>query len=233
MTTFQQSALILIIIWLVLVVFRFPRSGTILIGELLLLGLYTIVSVLYGKVTLQELGLSAARSWVSTIGFAVVGLVAILGYSPIADRLAVRWFEKPPTLEAFAAIQQSISKLIAGIVVTWLLGGILEELIARGIVLRSVEVLLSPRLTKPLATGIAVCVTAIGAGLLHSYQGRRAMAIITQISFLFGLLFVVNGYTLWAVILCHGLYDTTAFIRFASGKSRYSKLDDDEPNHPT
>jgi hypothetical protein len=29
---------------------------------------------------------------------------------------------------------------------------------------------------------------------------------------------------LWAAILCHGFYDTIAFVRFASGKSRYAKL---------
>jgi len=41
------------------------------------------------------------------------------------------------------------------------------------------------------------------------------------------LLFVISGHNLWTVILCHGLYDTIAFIRFATGKSRYSKLDSD------
>jgi len=34
---------------------------------------------------------------------------------------------------------------------------------------------------------------------------------------------VVAGYNLWAVILCHGFYDTIAFVRFATGKSKYSK----------
>jgi hypothetical protein len=46
--------------------------------------------------------------------------------------------------------------------------------------------------------------------------------IITQLSSLFGLLMVVSGYNLWAVIIGHCLYDTVAFIRFANGKSRYS-----------
>lgn len=32
---------------------------------------------------------------------------------------------------------------------------------------------------------------------------------------------------LWlAVILCHGLYDTIAFIRFANKTSKYSKFED-------
>jgi hypothetical protein len=50
------------------------------------------------------------------------------------------------------------------------------------------------------------------------------MVIIAQLSVLFGVLFVASGYDLWAAVLCHGLYDTIAFARFASGKSHYAKL---------
>jgi membrane protease YdiL (CAAX protease family) len=72
-----------------------------------------------------------------------------------------------------------------------------------------------------MATLIAVCAAAWGAGLIHLYQGLRAAIIITQLS-VFGCLFIVSGHNLWAVILCHGLYDTIAFVRFAKNKSKYS-----------
>ena len=225
MTTFQQIALLLAAIWLALVIVRFRHSTIVLIAGLFVVGSYTLVSLAYGNVTLDELGLGIPKSWLATIGFAVVGLGVVLAYSPLADRLASRWFEKPPTLESFRAIQQSKANLFAGIVAAWLLGGILEELVARGIVLRSVESLLVPWLLKPLATGIAVCIAAVGAGVLHFYQGPRAVVIITQLSILFGVLFVVSGYNLWTVMLCHGLYDTIAFVRFANKKSKYSDLE--------
>jgi uncharacterized protein len=102
------------------------------------------------------------------------------------------------------------------------LGGVLEELAARGIVLNSVHALLSPYLGILTVVVLSVLVAALGAGFMHLYQGPRAVVFITQVSVLFGLLFVVSGYNLWAVILCHGLYDTIAFVRFASGKSRWS-----------
>lgn len=225
MTTFQQSALLLTLIWLVIVVVRFHRSSIVLIGGLFAIGLYTIFAFAFGKVALDEIGLSRPISWLSTIGFSLIGLGVIIAYSPLADRLATRWFEKPPNLEAFGAIQQSKIKLIAGIVAAWILGGILEELIARGIVLNSIEALFTPWLAKPVAVGVAICIAALGAGFMHYYQGSRAMVIITQISILFGILFVVSGYNLWVVILCHGLYDTIAFVRFANKKSKYSNLD--------
>jgi hypothetical protein len=49
---------------------------------------------------------------------------------------------------------------------------------------------------------------------------------VTQLSVLFGVPFVISGENLWTVVLCHGLYDTVAFIRFANRSSKYSNLDD-------
>jgi uncharacterized protein len=221
--TFRLIALLLTAIWLVLVVVRFRRSSLILIVGLFVIGGYTLVSFFLGKVSADELGLGPGHSWLSTLGFALGGLAVMLAYSPLADRLASRWFPQPPTLEAFEAIQQSRLKLIAGILVAWVLGGLLEELIARGIILNSVRAFLAPWLTVPGATILAICLAALGAGLLHSYQGPRAVVIIAQISVLFGILFVISGTNLWAVMLCHGLYDTIAFVRFANKKSRYAK----------
>ena len=228
MTPFQQSVLLLTAIWLVIVVVRFRRSFIVLIGGLFAIGLCTLVAFAYGKVTLDELGLGIPNSWWPTIGFAVAWLGLMLAYTPLADWLATRWVNKPPTLETFRAIQQSKVKLIAGIVVAWALGGILEELIFRGIVLKSVESLLTAWLIAPIAIGVAICIAALGAGLIHFYQGPRAVVIVTQLSVLFGVLFVVSGYNLWAVMLCHGLYDTVAFVRFANKKSKYSNLDGDQ-----
>lgn len=225
MTIFQQIAFLLILIWFALIVIRFRRSTAVLVAGLVVIGVYTIVSLMLGKVTLRELGLGTPASWLSTLGIAAAGLAVILAYSPLADKLAYRWFEKPPTLDSFRAVQQSRINLVIGIIVAWLLGGILEELIARGIVLQAMKAMLEPWLSTPLTITFAVLIAAIGAGLLHSYQGPRAVLIIMQLSIFFGILFVASGYNLWTVILCHGLYDTIAFIRFANRTSRYANIE--------
>jgi membrane protease YdiL (CAAX protease family) len=194
----------------------------LLIGGLFVVGLYVLVSFFYGQVTLAELGLGNSHSWGTTFGFGIVGLGLMLAVSPVADRIASHWFAKPPTLEVFGAIQQSRGKLIAGIIAAWVMGGFLEEMIARGIVLTSLATFFAAWISLPIASAAAICITAIGAGLMHSYQGPRAVLIITQLSILLGLLFVISGFNLWAVMLCHGLYDTIAFVRFANKKSRYA-----------
>ncbi len=222
MTTFQQIALLFTAVWLLLVVVRFRRSTIALVGGLLVVGLYTAAALALGYVTPAKLGMGRPSSWLLTFALALAGLTVMIAYSPLANRLASRWFPNPPTLDAFRPIQQSTAKLIVGIVAAWVLGGFLEELIARGIVLQAIESFLTPWLGTPIAAGIAICVAALGAGAMHLYQGPRAVVIIAQLSVLFGVLFVVSGHNLWAVMMCHGLYDTIAFARFASGRSRYA-----------
>jgi membrane protease YdiL (CAAX protease family) len=230
MTTFQRSALLLIAIWLGIVGVRFRRSTIVLVGGLFAIAFYTGAALARGTVSADELGLVIPSRPLVMIGLVLVWWALMLAYSPLADRLATRWFAKPPTLQAFRTIQQSTLKLVAGILVAWVLGGILEELAFRGIVLRSVQLWLAAWVGVPNAAACAVLLAASGAGLIHIYQGSRAVAIIVQLSVLLGVLFVISGYNLWAVILCHGLYDTVAFIRFANKKSKYSNLEGDAPS---
>jgi membrane protease YdiL (CAAX protease family) len=174
---------------------------------------------------LNKLGLATPNSWLLTILVAVVWLGLMVAWSPIVDHLSFRLFRKAPTLETFKVLQQSKVKLIAGIITAWLLGGIIEEVIFRGLILQSANVWLSAWLVKPIAVALAIIIAALGATLFHFYQGSRGMLIIFQLSILFGVLFVVSSYNLWTVILCHGLYDTIAFIRFANKQSKYSNPD--------
>ena len=157
-----------------------------------------------------------------TVGVALAWTALMLAYSPVADALARRVFPGRPNLAAFKGLKQSRLKLAAGIVVAWVLGGFLEELALRGIVLQWVDRWLAHLLPRAVATTLAVVGAALVAAVLHLYQGRRAALVILQLSVLFGVLFVVSGRNLWAVIICHGLYDTVAFVRYATGRSRYS-----------
>jgi CAAX protease family protein len=171
--------------------------------------------------------ISATPSWAATAG-AIVWALAMLALTPVADWIASRWIRKPPTLDVFRQLQQSRAKLIIGIVIAWMLGAFLEELVFRGVIQQWVEQNVAGMVPLSAATVVAVVVAAVGAGVLHLYQGLRAAVIITQLSVLFGVLFVVSGRNLWSVFLCHGIYDTVAFIRFANKQSRYSRFADDE-----
>lgn len=168
--------------------------------------------------------LSLPQSWTSTLAFAMGGLIVLLAYTPLADMIASYWIKTPPTLGAFRGLQQSRAKLILGIVIAWILGGFVEEFVLRGVIVRLGEAFLAARMPEIAAIVIAVGTAAAVAFLAHLYQGVRAALIVTQLSVLFGALYVISGYNLWAAILAHGLYDTVAFVRFANKESKYSDL---------
>jgi membrane protease YdiL (CAAX protease family) len=134
-----------------------------------------------------------------------------------------------PNLKAFRALQKSMLNLVIGIVIAWILGAFLEEWIFRGMALRLVEGSLSASIQTPFATAAAILVAALGATAFHYYQGTRAMLIIGQLSILFGILYVLADRNLWTNVLCHGFYDTIAFIRFAYKASKYSQFEEIEP----
>src|SRR5215472_17560873 len=95
------------IIWLLLVIVRFRRSSRVLISGLVAIGLYTLVALVSGKVTLDELGLGLAHSWAPAIELALAWLGLMLAYSSLADWVGTRWVAKPPTLQSFRVLQQS------------------------------------------------------------------------------------------------------------------------------
>lgn len=225
MSGFQIAALAVTAVWLAAVAIRFRRSTPVLLGGLIGIGLLALTALAAGRAAAAELGLALPPSWLVTLGWAAGWTALMLAYSPVADWLARQIFAAPPTLKAFRAIRQSTAKLVGGIAVAWLLGGFFEELVFRGIVLTATEAGLSGWLPGWLAAAKAIAVAAIGAAIVHWYQGPRAMVIIAQLSVLFGVLYVLSGHNLYAVILAHGFYDTIAFIRFATGKSRFAKTD--------
>jgi membrane protease YdiL (CAAX protease family) len=174
---------------------------------------------------LADVGLGQPRSWPMTFGLALGWTLLMLPATRFADRIATRLFTKPPTLGAFRSIQASRAKLVLGIAIAWLLGAFLEELVLRGLLLRGLDRLLVRYVGASAAIAVAVAVAASSAFVIHLYQGLRAAFIVAQLSVLFGVLFVISRENLWTVVLCHGCYDTVAFIRFAKRSSKYSKLD--------
>lgn len=225
MTSFTAGALAIAAVWLGLVFWRFRRSMPVLVGGMLVITAYGLGGIALGQATLGDFGLTWRAPWWATIAWAAGWTALMFAWSPIADKIAERFYPKPPTLDAFKVIQQGLPQLIGGIVLAWIMGGFIEEFVFRGVVLNFTEAVLGPTIGTWPAAAIAIVIAALGAGLCHAYQGPRAMVIVTQLSVLFGVLYVVSGYNLWAAILCHGFYDTIAFIRFAMKKSKYSDLD--------
>jgi membrane protease YdiL (CAAX protease family) len=223
MSAVHAVACVAVLGWVGLVGLWLRRSPAVLVGGLVAGGVATLAGLATGVVRPAELGLGAPRSWPATLAAGAVGAAVLIAYSPVADAVARRWFPQRPDLSAFAAVRRSPLHLAAGIVVAWVLGGFLEEIAFRGVVLRTLADRLAPPLPGSVAAALAVVVAAAGAAVVHLYQGPRAAVTVGQLSAGLGVLFVLSGNNLWTVILSHGLYDTVAFVRFARGTSRYAR----------
>ena len=57
------------------------------------------------------------------------------GTEDVAEWIAMMYFAKPPTLNAFRELEKSRAKLTAAIVIAWILGRFLAERVRCGIVL--------------------------------------------------------------------------------------------------
>lgn len=115
MTTFDQLALLLIVLWLALIFARYRRSIIAVIIGLPVVAIFTAFGLASGEVTFAELGVVTPIPMALTVGYSLVALAFMLAYSPVADRLATRFFKEPPDLSAFKRIQQSEANLPGGI----------------------------------------------------------------------------------------------------------------------
>lgn len=210
MTPFQAIALLLTVSLCVLIVARFRSLRVVVIG---LGGItaYALVSLLTGSLSAETLGLDKL-DWILTGVLALGWWVLMITYGPLADQIASYWFG-PALPDSFVTLQQAKFKLIQEILIVCGLNVILEEVVMHGIVLPSTAAGLAQWLPAWAAVILAIGVSAVGTGIVHLYRGVREVFIVTQLSALLGIFYVISGYNLWAVILCHGLYETTVLAR--------------------
>lgn len=123
-----------------------------------------------------------------------------------------------PNLEAFKVIQGNLVALTAGLVVAWIFGAFVEELLFRGFLLNTLAKLFSHSGNPLWISWIgAVFITSVFTGVGHFYQGIVGMLGTGFIALGFSAVYLLNRRNLWSCILAHGLYDTVAFTLVYAG----------------
>ncbi len=113
----------------------------------------------------------------------------------------------------------SFGKYLAWIVIGFVLGGFLEEILFRGF--------LFTRISKFLKAGnasdlLALFATSILFGLCHFYQGVSGAISTGIVGLILGIIFLASKKNLWYAILTHGFVDMTALTILYFGL--YDKL---------
>ena len=167
---------------------------------------------LCGK-TWRDVGLRKPDDIRRLLYVTVIATMVLIPVSFAAKRMVMAITQTAPNLAAFQTIHGNFMALAVGLVVAWLFGAFLEELLFRGFLQNWLAQLFAGKggPAWPAWTG-AVLATSVVTGLGHCYQGMTGMLVAGFIAVGFSAIYLVNHRNLWASILSHGLYDTVALL---------------------
>ena len=93
------------------------------------------------------------------------------------------------------------------IVVGFVLGGLLEEILFRGFLMTRISEILSKNTKRDI---LALLFTSLLFGLCHFYQGWSGVISTGFTGFILGLVFLAFNKNLWYSILTHGFVNLTS-----------------------
>jgi len=116
-----------------------------------------------------------------------------------------------------SGIEGNLLNFVVFILLGWVFGGLCEEFIYRGYVLKRLAIIFG----DTNKTWLLAAVTAsIVFGFAHNYQGPSGIIATAIIALLLGLIFIFNRNNLILLVLTHGIYNTIAITLIYLGKAR-------------
>jgi hypothetical protein len=113
-------------------------------------------------------------------------------------------------LSGFADVEGDLGLLLLLVALSWTLAAFVEEFAFRGYLLTRLRETLGGGRT---ATVLAVLVSSVLFGILHSEQGLIGVLIVSLDAIAFSIL-RLHYRTLWAPVLAHGFNNTLGFVAF-------------------
>ena len=117
------------------------------------------------------------------------------------DPLIERWTGTPVDVSSLDGMRGHLGNYLLMLVLGWVVGGFLEEMLFRGYLLKRIRLVLGE---SPLATALAILLPAVAFGMAHAYQDTAGMLSTGLIGALFGVVFVRGRGNLWLPIMTHG-----------------------------
>ena len=168
------------------------------------------ISLWLRKVGWRGVGLHRPGSWLRVLGLgALIGLTYQLIEFWLIDPLVVWLSRQPMDLSQFDSVRGSMPNLVAYIILVWLLGAFLEEMIYRGYVMNRFADLFGDKragwITAVLASSALFAIGHINMGL-PSVLENFVFAVV------FAGLYLGARRNLWLPIIAHGFYNTLGLV---------------------
>lgn len=118
-------------------------------------------------------------------------------------------FLPPANINAIGNIKGDLSQLLTWLLISWTIGAVFEELIFRGYLLNRLIDLFGKSLQSKM---IAVILSSIAFGFIHSYQGMNGIISTGIVGVFQAILFFLTKKKLVIPMVVHGTFDTISFI---------------------
>ncbi|MEO6903910.1 MAG: CPBP family intramembrane glutamic endopeptidase [Bacteroidia bacterium] len=170
------------------------------------------------KEVLKSIGLSQTKNVIALIIVSAIlgGLIELtmeIGFNPLIEKIT------HSKIDLSEVKLTSIADYLMWIVIGFLLGGLLEEILFRGFLITRISKILN---VNKISDILAVLITSCLFGLCHLYQGWSGVISTGIIGFIFGIIFLSFNKNLWYCILTHGFVNLTALTILYAGY--YEKL---------
>lgn len=170
------------------------------------------------KELLKSIGFVRPANWVKTIILAAIMGILIEVFMEILVN---------PMIEQLTSSKIDLSKVdmpnivyyLVWIVIGFVLGGLLEEILFRGFLITRISKFLKMNKSGDIA---ALLITSLLFGLCHIYQGWSGAISTGLIGLIFGIIFLAFNKNLWYSILTHGFVNLTSLTILYFGY--YDKL---------
>ena len=156
-----------------------------------------------------SLGFSKPRNLLKlvTMAFGLAIFISVLStflLLPVIEKLT----ETPLKLGVFRQLKNNSTLFFISIIISWVVGGIIEETIFRGFMISKFMKHINPSFGAIIGVILSSCLF----GYLHSYQGISGQILVGIVGLILAVVYVVSKRNLWLNILTHGFVDTISLL---------------------
>ncbi len=173
--------------------------------------LIIITYLLWGKnrtLRFKSIGFKSELNWLNTIIICLImGIIIEFSFQIIINPFLENITYSKIDLSAYDNLRGNIPNFLFMILVGWLVGGFMEEILFRGFLITRIS-----SLFKNIKAGdiIGIIITSFAFGYSHLYQDWSGVLSTGLISIIFGIIFIKSGKNIWYPIFTHGFVNMTA-----------------------
>lgn len=155
-----------------------------------------------------NIGLGKPKNWWKPVLASILTFAAIIMFvefiKPFIDRIG-----GSADVSFLMAINHNPARLFFALIVVWVVSGFVEEIIFRGFLINTLDILLGQ---SSWSLWAALAISSLIFGGLHAYQGLTGVLNTTCIGLIFGIAYLLNGRRIWPLILVHGAMETITLL---------------------